>query len=891
MRGLVWSHGRGRLVLGLVLFASVLALWLLSAAGAFRIADGYIYDLFMTLSVEPAEGSGDLLVIEGPPDAGDAAAWDWAALVAALQAFEPARILFTFDPGAGVGGGDGAPRQDAPVIIGRPAWLEADPEAGQAWSLAEPPQAAAATGVVLVAPAEHGIFREQRAVLEVGGETLPTIELAAARDAFGPDWTPPAPSFLVDVRGGAGGLPKVGLEHALSGGGLVEGLVRDKTILVGLAPGPGEGRVHLPLLGAAPVSQLEFHGLALRTLLAGAPLERMGAPGDALLLLVTGAFGALVYGLARVENTLWLMLAGLLLVLGASFALFRSTGLFPPVVELLLVQVLAGLTLWQGSLRRHSAGLQAALGRVRGRAGPGMGERPDDPWAEVAGLVDQVLDLERCVFFEVEPGGARLRLAAAARCTAEDVDAVPLDLGQPPHAAAIRERGLVALTEPGSTPPPAREEYVIALRFAGEVIGIWAFEVDATVARTAEGFEPTVLALAEHLAALIRLSRAQDEAPGGRLAALRRRLAPRRADLELVEGVELLVQRMDLLSEALSGGSTATAVYDVFGRPRYANRRMAEVARAAGIDPTSTSLLDLIGRVTGAAPARARALLRSVLLDRQRLALSSAMAPGGQHLLLSLAPGTGEPVHDGSGAAAGHGVLCELADVTPVARLLELKRTIARHLDFQLRNDLESVTLAASLLGDPRLPAARRSRVLEMLQAAVRRSRAKLEDTNLHLETAAVEPVAVTESYPLDPRQPVAAAIGSLTDEAQRRRVTFETDFPPFVGLVLAGDRELRDLVAAILAALVQDARDGTAVAARLLEEERMTTLTFTNSGFGLPEERLQEHLFREGAFASSEFQAIRSALPHLERWGGALRARGRLGEGLAFDLQLKRAA
>jgi CHASE2 domain-containing sensor protein/signal transduction histidine kinase len=883
---------------GLVpLLGVVVVLSLLHSFGAFRIADGYVYDRFLSWSGDDAPAADALLVIEAPGAAKPAGGTEWDELVEALLAFEPARIVFSFLPERPLTSGP----SDVPVILGRPAWPTSSDGDEIEWAVAEQPEAGAAdrtaAGLVALPPAEHGIVRRQRSLIEIDGHQHPAVELLAAKHEFGSDWAPPEMSYLVDFRGGPLSLPKLGLEHALSAGGLVEDLVRNRTILVGFASEPGAPRLHVPLIGADPISGLEFHAFALRTLLAGAPLTGMGALGSALILLASAAAGGLLYSLARAEHMLWLMLAAVVIVLGASLAVLRWSGLFVPVTELVLAQVLLALAFWNRRSVSQAGALRALIRKLAERTVPDRVGAGADPWAEAAGLVEQVLDLKRSVFLEVEPGTPRLRPVAAVRCTTEDMAPGPRDIRRAPYAVAMQEGGLGQLDPPFfKVQAPEEEEYIIVLAFAGQVIGFWVFTIDAAVVRHAEGLEPTVTALAEHIASLICLSDRDRPGPASlpaRLGPLARWLSPRREERELHQRVELVARRLDLLGDALSGGSTATAVYDVFGRARYANRRMIDLARAVGVDLFGATVLDLIAAASGASPERARRSLGAVLMDRQRVTMACARAVDGQDLLLTLTPGGGEAVgSEARGGAKGpRGVLCELQDVTPITRLLELKRTMAQHLDFQLRNDLESVTLAANLLADPRLPDKKRGGILNMLHAAIRRSRDKLSDAELHLGAAGLEQAEIREAYPLDPREAVEAAARALTDEARRRRLTLRRDFPEFVGLVLAGDRELHRLVAAILSLVLQDARDGTTVVVRLSEQERTTTLEFNNTGFGLPEQRLQELLFEPGAFASSEFQTVRAALPRIDSWQGALEARGGLGEGLAFILQLKRAS
>jgi sensor histidine kinase regulating citrate/malate metabolism len=62
----------------------------------------------------------------------------------------------------------------------------------------------------------------------------------------------------------------------------------------------------------------------------------------------------------------------------------------------------------------------------------------------------------------------------------------------------------------------------------------------------------------------------------------------------------------------------------------------------------------------------------------------------------------------------------------------------------------------------------------------------------------------------------------------------------------------------------------------------------FSNSGFGIPNDRLQQALTSSENPASEEFRSLRAALAWVNNWGGSLKVTSDVGVGYSVVLRLR---
>jgi signal transduction histidine kinase len=309
---------------------------------------------------------------------------------------------------------------------------------------------------------------------------------------------------------------------------------------------------------------------------------------------------------------------------------------------------------------------------------------------------------------------------------------------------------------------------------------------------------------------------------------------------------------------------------------------MAAAAQSAGLQPGDLVPSDLVAVLGGLSQDQAARLVRRVLLERSPAELPTARPLGGRRYLLRLA------VPDVKGGdAAAPALFCELVDVTEPLRLAEIQRGFAEHAGQKLRNEMGAVQLAAGLLEDPRIAGPARARVLARLRGAVE---------NMHETVAATEGFMAFEVglpglgvYPVDALAALRSAAAGAEREAARRRVRLDVDAPDIAALALAAPGAIESALRAMLLLLVEDARDGTAVAVAM--EEGPDTIVFrcVNEGFGMPDARIQAVLAGAEPPGTPEIGALRDAARAAAEWGGSLSAASEPGRGFRLSLTLRR--
>ena len=96
--------------------------------------------------------------------------------------------------------------------------------------------------------------------------------------------SPAEDSYLISYASGIAALPKTTLDRVVAGE-LVESLVRDRVVVIGSDAGASGARIYVPLFLESPwISELEYHGFALQTLLDGNIVREMNPVSAAALL-------------------------------------------------------------------------------------------------------------------------------------------------------------------------------------------------------------------------------------------------------------------------------------------------------------------------------------------------------------------------------------------------------------------------------------------------------------------------------------------------------------------------------------------------------------------------------------------------------------------------------
>ena len=732
-----------------------------------------------------------------------------------------------------------------------------------------------------------------------------------ARPCPGSSWRPPAPSrasprvsrprrgtrsFGIRFRGGPGSLPSVDLDEVLAGN-LVRSLVEGRTVLVGpVGFHPSDG-AETPTTEGSRMSSLEIHGHALDTLLRNAPVRRTGAGGTILPLLLLGWLGLALH--QRFElGVAWGSHLCLVLLSGAGgVALLALTGWWIRVADVLLGQLILLALVLRQRLHLAQSGIDElyrdTASWMRQRLWPPSFFDSDDPWAQILGMIDQTLLVDRTIFLAAEDDSFHVREVAALRCNLDDIDERRRDIRRTPYSTALESDDLVSveayLRPEDDDPGP---QHLVPLRFGGELEGFWALSFPGRGRAEVPGQAAAILAFADQIAELLyHRRRIHQERTGDRavdrLLGTWRETERTRA---LAAAFELVRRRLGRLERLLDGLEVATAIFDLFGRLLETNRGMNLVTEREGLTVRSMSALDLVLALTGCDAPTAKRCLRHAVVDGETISLPAQLATEAQaRYTLFIRPLAWlSPEDRGSTPFGLGGIAIELVDATAGARLSAMKSALSQRLGIQLRNDLGVLALSTSLLSRDGVPEERRRAVADVVREKIQATVDLVDECLGHLTRHQDDDRGAP--YPVDARAILERVLAEARPFLEEHQVTPTLDVPRLMNDVFGLPRPLEDTFRSVLALVGHDARPGCRLEIHVVEEEESTRFTFSDQGYGLPQERLNAMIFGEATTSSEdEVRVLRRAVATIRSWGGSVTATSSLGTGLRFTVQLRR--
>ena len=782
--------------------------------------------LFYDAAIVIAQGTParDVILV-GLAQRGDVAQSDRTALVAALAAAGAVAVAFTEPVAVPVNAA-------VPVFAPRVAAQAAD---------------GSETGAIVVAlaPATYGIHRKQALVFDRDGVALPSLESAVSGAG-------PGAPFYVRFDGGFDGIPLLALADVVAGR-VPPALVTGRIAVIDLAV-PGSVGLTTPVTPDAPVmSAARFHAFALQTLLSGRAVRDLGLPTATGLVVSTALLGAAAYRRVRPRRAIIVVLGVTLAILAAGLAALHWGNVLLPVAELLLLQALLSLFVWQwreSTQDEAQEALRAALdAQVQAVATPVA--NGDISHAE------KLLGLEASLLVHINRAGQ----------LADRTDGL--------RTLGLAEGGARLVRAALDEGAPVREEtadgfvWAVPLLVAGRLRGLW-------VARPtkAAGQKPTfarlLVEVAGQVAQFLPVSVDDGTVRGN----------------DVADSVAVMRGRMAVLEEVLGLASPGLGVYTALGTEIFATAGMRQLLSDADA-PAAAGAVELAAALCGLTEARVAAALRFVITEQTVFTLplasgalgSGALASGGHEYRVLRA----RWLSSLGGHTGGH-LLLQVLDLTDAARAEEAIRTMGTQLDLMVRNDLEAISLAVVLLGRADLPDSQRTRALERMNAAVLRARTRLDATGPYM--SAQSGLDADALFPVDLRTVLARTVIG----AKRVGLQVDPDVPRTAAAVIATPARLTALVEAIIRYL-GGGLSGGPVRIAVAEGTENTTVEFYGAALDLPQARLVEFLDGTRQPDSPDLRLIAAMEPEVRGWGGHLAVQGDAIGRSGFVLTLRKLA
>ncbi|HEC85303.1 MAG TPA: HAMP domain-containing histidine kinase [Thioploca sp.] len=335
---------------------------------------------------------------------------------------------------------------------------------------------------------------------------------------------------------------------------------------------------------------------------------------------------------------------------------------------------------------------------------------------------------------------------------------------------------------------------------------------------------------------------------------------------------------------------TPTILYDVFGTALQINQSMKDMSQTFGLTPHKMSALGFLVEISQMEMETARQYVRHILFEQGNIVQQVTLTkPIERVFILNMQLFYYHDTVEGRELKRKQGILCQLVDVTKMKLQSTLKEQVAERLIFQFRNDMQSILTASKLLTSEQANEAQKRMVAGVLQGKVDNHLKILNEVEEQLNVQMdVTKTTTVETYPVDAKQPVFEAMESLAEAAVERQVKLQSDLPALVSLVFAAPNELASVIASMLALLIDDAIENTEISIDMEERDNWMTYTLKNSGFGIPNERLQQYLFSQEIEVSDKFKGIRRAIDVVKIWEGTLKGESQVGTGMSFELRLR---
>jgi len=742
-----------------------------------------------------------------------------------------------------------------------------------------------------IPPLDGKVYRQQRRHELVNGKKYPVLESAIYRKNSAGD-NPDGENFYINFIGGPGRLPVVSGRRVLDGG-LVESLVKDKVVLVG---------VKVPLMMDIPsplgmMPYAHYQAYALDTLLNQNAIQ-IAALWIIILLVALLVLAMLLAVLKIPDRYQLLVISGFiistLLVTYSSFLIFNywmMTG-YLLITEGSILIALLFLRNRQNQQALQSMALNSAA-RIESHWLSESFYSSDVHWNHIANMVTQTLSLERTIFLERVENDHRVREIKALNCSLEDVSEMRRDYQRTPYTTAIEQGGAIKLKHTYLEASTDDEvQYLVPLSFAGSIQGFWAFTIkhdsrldENKLIDAVEQFAMQISELLYHRAEWEKNQQSQ------------RSLAVKLMQMKFEESayesinrsINFLTHRLSVMETLMDGLETSAILYDLFGRVVHVNKSMSRMLTNIHLIPYSMTAVDLIVKLSGCSMIEARNYLSYLILEQGfiNVPIKNDDMKSGYMLMISALKNTEEAdVADGEiNPFEITGILCELIDMSQIREVYSQKEKVVEHMSGWLRNDLSSISMACDLSQDERISAEKRSQLLQIIKNKVTELGNNFEQVNSIVQQDMSS--KLTSQYPVDYIESLQMAI-SESKKSHNKSITINPVIPFCSPLVMAAPKELRQVFNAIIGVLISDALEDSEIEVKIKCDAKQMQFEFKNQGFGIPQDQLQSYLQSHDSLDSNEFQSLRLASHQIYNWGGEFTANSQIGEGMIFNFSLQ---
>lgn len=875
-----------------------LLVWGLSITGLLNIPSSLVYDFFVRITPEQTRASEEILLVEADYKSRFEGDETWVRLLDTLDHKGAKQVVFFFFPENVSSSFYQAASDLDYVFFGQELTQQSTKKQGTDRLLPLPPQTDGIKLRVGVLPpplTTYGIHRDYQASITLDKQSLSHVTLLAAQERTGKRYNPSNP-FRIDFVGQHSPLPKISLSRVVSED-IIQELIKDKTVLVGFTPPfPFTGFSTPVTPDGASMSPLQYHGLALQTLLRHTEL-RFPYSWEILLYLF------LLMGLALIVHQTFgsfiHFLMGVLLFLIAPvvcWPLLVFTKTWFPIVEFSLTFSLFLFFIFaRDRLLRNRIAWQILLDqslKKKEKVMPKSFFRSEDYWPLVINMVKQTLNIRRTIFLETVEGDHRVREVIALNISLKEIQERRRDYHRTPYKTAIEKNTAIPVNSYFKSIDDNEQSYLIPLNFFGQVQGFWAFTIDIETKPQTQEILDTADILAREIGEMLFRRKQWVEEGQWQNNPLRKLLNMEKHHepyYEVTRITAFLVRRLSVLESVFNALETGTIMYTTFGMVVQSNRKMAQLSKALNINAYGMSALDFGMHLTGKSSEKMRQILGRVIVKRETVQLSiSVMGDKKKNMTLTIRPLTApdDMVVDKnkSQPIEMNGFLFEIIDAPNLANSGNNQKQIyqqdLKHLQEKLKSFSGSMkALLNARPNDNEEETCRRLRqkydaIMHSIQSFEKRVKQKLLTEN-------------TAIYPVDLLETLKSTMENVQPDAKKHNIHISIQSDDTIPLVQADPEGITDLLGAIVSLLIADALDDSTIIISVNLHNDEIICSLVNVGLGMPPETFQRFIASPDRADRDEFQIIHRVLQNLKQWQATFLGISDFGQGLSFKLLL----
>jgi hypothetical protein len=735
----------------------------------------------------------------------------------------------------------------------------------QAWRL--PASVAAETQFVHAATAiatpEYGVHRRQIAGLRAIGKTIPALETAAA----GSD--PAAPPYYVRMPQDQN-IPRIAASQLL-GGDIAAGEVDGLIAIISPNAQRSTRRLATPLsTETLAMPEEEFRALAIQTLADGRQVRLLRPWQTALLVFSLCIAAALFYRRFDPKRIIIPATAAITVVLiGSIYAVLQFTNILLPTASLLFSQGLLAAFI----IHRSETGQDRYLSRQVDRALNVAYKRGyfDNQSRLPAFLLDsaKTLDFRQMLLLEQRADGTIAELGAIRASIADLVDDPRQQRGFFDEAQRSRS---------------ACDASRLVQNWEGPVWLAWLGGAERNIYWLYSFAGANKPLRGERLAAAMVSSYRELQSLRASLnAGTGRHRSFQSIDGKVTSALDLITGHDEQIRNGLDALDTSVMVFHLLGYPLHANAAMMQLLEETELSLFDATLQETIVQLSQLKPERIAKMLHELLFRGGELRVPCRPL-GARSIILRVAA----PFRVARGTERV--IVLEAIDITNLKRLADLRLSISHFIDSQLRNDLEAISLGASILGDSeaRAVGGGTGRVVELIAQAANRAMDSLEEVAVHLSNPTDDVLSL--AYPVDAGDIARRAIAKAQALANDLQVSINSEMPDIGGYTIAEPAVLEAMLEAMLMITIAETQPGDAVEIKVQEGGEHTRI-HVSGGFGVSFESLCAALDAPDAGAPLEYKAIASGINQALRWNAKLSYWSEIGKGYRFNIELRRIA